>query len=108
MGVFADLLAEFREPPLEFVVQALLMSEPLADSAEARLELPDDGELRVDGEPQGAHLRRLRSRDVLVEVFDEADDYVRALPVEFVEMLPGEHALTPSGGEMEVRGRSGR
>jgi hypothetical protein len=41
---------------------------------------------------------------VLVEVFDEADDYVWALPVEFVELLTGEHAKTPSRGEKGYAG----
>lgn len=108
MGDCADLLAEFREPPLEIIVQALLTGEPLAESSEAHRELPDHGELRGHGEPEGAHLRRLRGRDVCVEILDEADDYVGAFPVEFVELRPGEHALTHSREKMEVRGRQGR
>jgi hypothetical protein len=41
---------------------------------------------------------------VLVEVFDEADDHFGALPVEFVELLTGEHAKTPSRGRKGIRG----
>lgn len=36
---------------------------------------------------------------MIVELLDEADDHVGALPVEFVELLTGEDALTASEGE---------
>jgi hypothetical protein len=97
VGVLADQAAEFGEAALERVVEALLMSEPLAETLEARLKLPDDRELGGDRQPEGADLGRLRGRDVLVEVFDEADESVGPFPVKIVELLTGEHRETTSG-----------
>jgi hypothetical protein len=97
VGVFADEGAEFREPPLERIVEALLTGEPLAEALEARLELPDDRELGVDRQPEAADLGRLGGRDVFVEVFDEADDRLGPFPVKIVELPACEHENRASG-----------
>ena len=97
MGVLADEGAEFGEAALECVVETLLMSEPLAEALEARLKLPDDRELGVDRQPEAADLGRLRGRDVLVEILDEADESVGPFPIKIVELLTGEHRETTSG-----------
>jgi len=89
--VLADEGAEFRQPPLERVVQALLVCELLVDALEAALKSLDNRELSVDRQPEGVDLGRLRGRDVFVELLDEADEYIRAFPVKFVELLTGEH-----------------
>jgi hypothetical protein len=36
---------------------------------------------------------------MFVELLDEADDHPGAFPVEFIELLTGEHAMTASEGE---------
>jgi hypothetical protein len=109
MRVFADEGAELREPPLELVVEALLTGESPVEASEPRLKLLDNSELRVNGQPQGAHFRRLGGHDMFVELLDEADDHLGAFPVEFIELLTGEHrAITSLGRTMEVRGRAAK
>jgi hypothetical protein len=97
--VLADECAEFREPPLEFVVEALLMGEPRVEALKPALQSQDDFELGVNREPEGAEFGRLRSRDVVVELLDEADDHLGAFPIKLVELLTGEHKKTASGEE---------
>src|SRR5215213_5841776 len=96
MRVLANEGAEFRQPPLERAVKTLLVCELLLDALEAALEPLDDGELGVNGQPQGAHFGRLGGRDVVVELLDEAHDHLGAFPVKFVELPAGEHAKTAS------------
>jgi DNA topoisomerase IB len=109
VGVLADQRAELREPALERVVETLLTGEPLAEALEAALQLPDDLELRVDRQPEGANFRRLGGRDVVVELLDEADERVGAFPVNFIELLTGKHSkMTSRGRRMDARGRVGR
>jgi hypothetical protein len=109
MGVFADQSAELRQPPLEFTVEAFLVCQLPLDPLETRLEPLDDQELRVDGEPEGTNLGRLGRRDVIVELLDEADEHFGAFPIEFVELLTGEHALTASEREKrDMRGSSAK
>ncbi len=81
------------------------MCELPLDALEAALKSLDNCELSVDRQPERADLRRLRGRDVFVELLDEADDHIWALPVEFVELLTREHrAITSRGRKMGCAG----
>jgi hypothetical protein len=64
---------------------------------EAALEPCDERELGVEGEAEEADLRGLGGGNLLVELLYEADESVRAFPVEFIELLTGEQALRASG-----------
>lgn len=87
MGVLADEQAEFCEPPLEGAGETLLVCELLGEALGAPLQPLNDLQLGVDCQPQGANLRGLRGRDVFVELLDEAENYVGALPVDFVKRV---------------------
>ena len=73
-----------------------MVGQFLLDAPEATLELPDGLELRVDGLPLVAEFRRFGGREVVVELFDEADDRVGAFPVQGVELLARELCRTTS------------
>lgn len=85
------------------------MCELLLDAPEPALKSLDNRELSVNRQPEHADLRRLGGRDVFVELLDEADDRVRAFPVEFLELLTREHrAITSRGRNMGAPGRAGK
>jgi hypothetical protein len=79
----------------------------LVESLDATLQPLYDRKLGVDSQPQGADFRGFCGGEVFVEVFDEANDHVRAFPVKLVELLTGEHENRASGGKVDARGRAG-